>query len=131
MIITKLHIVDWYDDIITSITSLGDDIYIFNCIQKNFVNGEKTYYCVKIDEESFKQIRNIIEKKSLTRNDWNIINLIFEKNNKNENVFLLKTESLLVGSDIIFNKVKSSDIKNIKLPFDASTLYAKPDNDDL
>lgn len=123
MIITKLQIVDWYDDIITSITSLGNEMYIFNCIQKKIVNGEKTYYCVKIDEESFKQIGSIIEKNNLTTNDWNIINLIFKKNNRNENVFLLKTESLFVGSDIIFNKVKSSDIKNIKFPFDISTLY--------
>lgn len=131
MIITKLHILDWYDDIVTSITSLGNETYIFNCIHKNFVNGEKIYYCVKIDEESCKQIGNIIEKKNLTGNDWNIINLIFEKNNKNENVFLLKTESLLVGSDIIFTKAKRSDLKNSKLPFDISTLYTQSDNIDL
>lgn len=130
MIITKLDIIDWYDDIVTSITSFGNNIYIFNCIQKNFVNGEKIYYCVKIDEESFGQIENIINKENLTKNDWNIINLIFEKNNTDENVFLFKTESLLVGSDVIFNKVKTSDIVNFKLPFDISTLYVKPENMD-
>lgn len=90
MTITKLHIIDWYDDIITSITSLGSDIYIFNCIQKNFVDGDKTYYCVKIDEESFKQIEYVINKKKFSSKDWNMINLIFEKNNINENVFYYK-----------------------------------------
>lgn len=126
MIITKLHIIDWYDDIVTSLTSFGNEVYIFNCIQKNFVSGEKVYYCVKIGEESFKQIGNILEKKNLTGGDWNILNLIFEKNNTEENIFLLKTELLLVGSDITFNKVNDSEIINIKLPFDISTLYTKP-----
>lgn len=66
MIITKLHIIDWYDDIITSVISFENERYIFNYIQKNS-NGDKTYYCVKIDEESFKQIGNIIDNKILTR----------------------------------------------------------------
>ncbi|MDR2237996.1 MAG: hypothetical protein LBE92_17885 [Chryseobacterium sp.] len=123
MIITKLHIVDWYDDMITSIISFGKETYIFNCIQKYPVNGEKTYYCVKIDEESFKQIGYIIDKKSLSTTDWNILNSTFEKNNKIDHVFLLKTKSMSVGSDIRLDKVKNSDIINIELPFDISTLY--------
>jgi len=123
MIITQLYILDWYDDIITSVTLFENDIYIFNCIKKDFNNGEKTYYCVKIDEVSSQQIRYVIEKKKLTTSDWNIVNLIFEKNNKNDHVFLLKTKSLLIGSDIIFRKIRNSDIRFIKLPFDISTLY--------
>ncbi|MBP1165454.1 MULTISPECIES: hypothetical protein [unclassified Chryseobacterium] len=123
MIITQLHILDWYDDIITSVTLFENDVYVFNCIQKDFNNGEKTYYCVKIDEISSQQIRDVIEKKKLTTSDWNIINLIFEKNNKNDHVFLLKTESLSIGSDIIFKKIKKTDIRSIKLPFDISTLH--------
>lgn len=126
MIITTLQIVDWYDDIITSIISFDNDKFILNCIQKNFVNGEKIYYCVKIDEESFEQIATMIKKNNLTKKDWNILNLIFEKNNKNENFFLLKTELLKVGSDVIFNKANSSDVINIKFLFDISNLY-KPD----
>jgi hypothetical protein len=126
MIITKLHIIDWYDDIVTSLTSFGNEVYIFNCIQKNFVSGEKVYYCVKIGEGSFKQIESILEKKNLTGGDWNILNLIFKKNNTDENIFLLKTELRLVGSDITFNKVNYSEIININFPFDISTLYTKP-----
>ena len=62
MTITKLYIVDWYDDIITSIISFeNDELYLFNCIQRQFISGKKTYYCVKIDEESSKQIGNMIE----------------------------------------------------------------------
>jgi len=123
MIITKLFIIDWYDGVITSITSLEKDIYIFHCIQLNSADSERTYYCVKIDEKSFKQIEYIMDKKIITRKDWNMINLLFEMNNKYENVFLSKSESLLVGSDITFTKVKSSDIINIKFPFDVSILY--------
>ncbi|SIR54336.1 hypothetical protein SAMN05880573_12631 [Chryseobacterium sp. RU33C] len=123
MIITKLHVIDWYDDIITSIVSFDNDIYIFNCIHKNFINGLKTYYCVKIDDDSFKQIGNIIEKKSLTKIDWNFINMIFKKNNITNNVFLLNIDSLSVGLDIIFSKARSSDIIDIKFPFDISNLY--------
>ncbi|MEJ5051813.1 hypothetical protein WH221_18435 [Chryseobacterium culicis] len=123
MIITQLHILDWYDDIITSVTLFENDVYVFNCIQKDVNNGEKTYYCVKIDEISSQQIRDVIEKKKLTTSDWNVINLIFEKNNKNDHVFLLKAESLFIGSDIIFKKIKKTDIRSIKLPFDISTLH--------
>ncbi|MGE8512461.1 MAG: hypothetical protein ACN6N7_07140 [Chryseobacterium culicis] len=123
MTITKLYIVDWYDDIITSVTLFENDVYIFNCIHKDNNNEEKTYYCVKIDEISSQKIRDIIEKKKLTTDDWNIINVIFEKNNKKDHVFLLKTESLFVGSDIIFRKTKNSDIRSITFPFDISTLY--------
>ncbi|PWN57960.1 hypothetical protein [Chryseobacterium viscerum] len=130
MIITKLHIIDWYDDIITSVISFENERYIFNCIQKNS-NGGKTYYCVKIDEESFKQIGNIIDNKILTRSDWNIINLIFENNNKKDSVFLLNTELLFVGLDIIFSKAGNSDIIDIKFPFDISTLYTCPGIKDL
>jgi hypothetical protein len=114
---------DWYDGIITSITSLEKDIYIFHCIQINFTNDERTYYCVKVDEKLFKQIEYMMDKKFITRKDWDIINLIFEMNNKYKNVFLSKSESLSVGSNIIFTQVKSSDIINIKFPFDVSTLY--------
>jgi hypothetical protein len=123
MVITKLFIIDWYDGVITSITSLEKDIYIFHCIQVNSADSERTYYCVKIDEKSFKQIEYMMDKKFITRKDWNMINLLFEMNNKYENVFLSKSESLLVGSDIIFTKAKSSDIINIKFPFDFSILY--------
>ncbi|WP_426477553.1 hypothetical protein ACP3T3_20430 [Chryseobacterium sp. CBSDS_008] len=123
MIITKLHVIDWYDDIITSIVSFDNNIYIFNCIHKNFINGLKTYYCVKIDDDSSKQIGNIIEKKSLTKIDWNFINMIFKKNNKTNNVFLFNIDSLFVGLDIIFSKARSSDIIDIKFPFDISNLY--------
>lgn len=123
MIITKLFIIDWYDGVITSITSLEKDIYIFHCIQVNSADSERTYYCVKIAEKSFKQIEYITDKKSLTTKDWNMINLIFKMNNKYENVFLSKSKSLLVGSDIIFTKAKSSDIIDIKFPFDVSILY--------
>ena len=123
MVITQLYILDWYDDIITSVTLFENDMYIFNCIRKDVNNGEKTYYCVKIDEISSQKIRDIMEKKKLTTDDWNIINVIFEKNNKNDHVFLLKTESLFIGSDIIFRKTKNSDIRSITFPFDTSTLY--------
>lgn len=131
MTITKLYIVDWYDDIITSIISFeNDELYLFNCIQRQFISGKKTYYCVKIDEESSKQIGNMIEKKIFTKKDYDILNLIFEKNNKNDNVFLLDTESLFVGSDIIFRKTKNSDLRSITFPFDISTLYTDQNNNE-
>jgi hypothetical protein len=34
MTINKLHIIDWYDDIITSIVSFEKDMYLFHCIHK-------------------------------------------------------------------------------------------------
>jgi len=123
MIITQLHILDWYDDIITSVTLFENDIYIFNCIQKDVSNGEKTYYCVKTDEMSSQQIRGVMDKKKLTTSDWDIINLIFEKNNKYGHVYLLKTEQLFIGLDVVFMKTKSSDLRTIQFPFEISTLY--------
>ncbi len=129
MIITKLSIVDWYDDMITSFVSLENDTYIFTCVQKDFTNGEKIYYGVKTDEKSSEQIQNIIEKKTFTKRDWNTINRIFEDNNKSDNVFLLRTPSLSVGLDITLSKVKKSDIRDIMFPVDISTLYTCQDKD--
>ncbi|MBO9693767.1 hypothetical protein [Chryseobacterium sp.] len=123
MTTTELHILDWYDDILTSLVSSEKDTYIFNCIQKNFVSGEKIYYCIKIDEDSCKQIRSIIKKGNFTDKDWNIMSQTFEKNNKNNHVFLSKTKSLAVGSEIVLNKVNSSDIIQLKFPSDISVLY--------
>ncbi|WP_313003299.1 hypothetical protein [Chryseobacterium gleum] len=131
MIIAELHILDWYDDILTSLVSLENDTYIFNCIKKNFVGGEKIYYCVKIDENSCKQIRSIIKKGNFTDKDWNIMSQTFEKNNKNNHVFLSKTKSLAVGSEIVLNKANSSDIIQIKFPLDISVLYTGLDISDL
>ncbi|WP_295222078.1 hypothetical protein [uncultured Chryseobacterium sp.] len=123
MVITKLYIIDWYDDIITAIILFENSIYLCNCIQKDIFNEEKIYYCVKIDEELFKQIAYIMDKKSFTQKDWDKINLIFEKSNKYGNVFLLKIPSLLVGLDITLTEVKHSDIINIEFPFDISILF--------
>lgn len=124
MIISQLLILDWYDDIITSIISFENgELYLLNCIQKHSIIGDKTYYCVKIDAATFKQIENITEKKNFTAGDWDMINLIFEKNNKNDHIFLLKIKSLLVGTDVVLDKAKNLDIIHIKFPFDISTLY--------
>ena len=49
--------------------------------------------------------------------------MIFKKNNITNNVFLLNIDSLSVGLDIIFSKARSSDIIDIKFPFDISNLY--------
>lgn len=87
MIITQLYILDWYNDIIRSVTLFENDMYIFNCIHKDVNNGEKTYYSVKIDEISSQKIRNVMKKKKLTTGDWNSINLIFEKNDIDDHVF--------------------------------------------
>lgn len=76
MIITHIYILDWYDDIITLVTLFENDVYIFNCIQKDVDNGEKIYYCVQIDEMSSQQIRGVLDKKKLTTDDWKIINLV-------------------------------------------------------
>jgi len=119
--INELHIIDYYDDIITSIISINKDRFILNCIKKNFINGVKTYYCVKIDEEYFKQIVSIIDKKSITKKDWNTINVIFKENNKSENIFLLEIESLIVGSTL--KKAGSLDVIDIMFPFNISNLY--------
>ncbi|MFS4474433.1 hypothetical protein [Chryseobacterium sp. T20] len=129
MTIIQLHILDWYDDIITSWISLENDSYIFTCVQKDFTNGEKIYYGVKTDEKSSEQIQNIIEKKTFTKRDWSTINRIFEENNKSDNVFLLRTASLSVGLDITLSKVKKSDIRAIRFPVDISTLYTCQDKD--
>jgi hypothetical protein len=130
VVITQLYILDWYDDIITSVTLFENDMYIFNCIQKDINNGEKTYYCVKIDEISSQKIRDVMEKKKLTAGDWNSINLIFEKNNIDDHVFLLKTESLFIGLDIMLRKTKKLDLRSIKFPFDISTLYTDQNNNE-
>ena len=121
--INELHIIDYYDDIITSIISINKDRFILNCIKKNFINGVKTYYCVKIDEEYFKQIVSIIDKKSITKKDWNTINVIFKENNKSENIFLLEIESLIVGSTVTLKKAGSLDVIDIMFPFNISNLY--------
>lgn len=86
--ITNLHIIDWYDDIITSVVSSEKEVYLFHCIDKNFKTHEKTYYCVKIDEISFLRIESIlVNLKSFKRKEWNVINDIFRSNNKKENAF--------------------------------------------
>lgn len=127
MTIIQLYILDWYDDMITSWISLESDSYIFTCVQKDFTNGEKTYYGVRTDEKSCEKIRDIIGKKTFTKRDWSTIDRIFEENNKSDNVFLLRTVSLSVGLDITLSKVKNSNIRAIKLPVDISTLYTCQD----
>ncbi|WP_415326136.1 hypothetical protein [Chryseobacterium sp. MMS23-Vi53] len=124
MEITKLHIIDWYDDIITAITFLGNEVYIFHCIKINLTNQDKTYYSVKIDDKWFQQIEYVMNKKIFSSKDWKIINSIFEKNNKSENIFLFKTKLLSIGSDITFIKIQSPIIIKLKFPFDISVLYS-------
>lgn len=125
MTITKLHIIDWYDDIITSVVSFEKDVYLFHCIHKNFKTHEKTYYCVKIDEESFRMIELlVISTSTFRRKEWGIINEIFRRNNKKENAFLVKSTSLSMGENIVFHELEASDLlREIKFPFDVSVLY--------
>lgn len=125
MTINKLHIIDWYDDIITSIVSFEKDVYLFHCIHKNFRTHEKTYYCVKIDEESFLRIESIVVNlKTFKKKEWKIINEIFTSNNKKENAFLVKSISLLRGENIVFHELGASDsLIKINFPFDVSVLY--------
>ena len=125
MTITKLHIIDWYDDIVTSVFSFEKEVYLFHCIDKNFKTHEKTYYCVKIDEISFLRIESIlVNLKSFKRKEWNVINDIFRSNNKKENVFLVKSTSLSMSENIVFHELEASDLlRKIKFPFDVSVLY--------
>ncbi|WP_336718415.1 hypothetical protein [Chryseobacterium mucoviscidosis] len=125
MTITKLYIIDWFDNIITSIISFEKDVYLFQCIHKNFKTHEKTYYCVKIDEESFRKMELlVISTSTFGRKEWDIINEIFRRNNKKENVYLVKSISLSTAENIVFHELEVSDsLKIIKFPFDVSVLY--------
>lgn len=79
MIINKLNVVDWYDGIITSIVLFEKNIYLFQCIHKNFKTYEKTYYCLKIEEESFRKMELLVISTSIFgRKEWGIINEISE-----------------------------------------------------
>lgn len=125
MTITNLHIIDWYDDVITSVVSFEKEVYLFHCIDKNFKTHEKTYYCVKIDEISFLRIESIpVNLKTFKRKEWNIINEFFRSNNEKENAFLVKSTSLSMGENIVFHELEASDLlREIKFPFDVSVLY--------
>ncbi|MCQ4142729.1 hypothetical protein [Chryseobacterium sp. EO14] len=102
MTITNLHIIDWYDDIITSVVLFEKEVYLFHCIDNNFKTHEKTYYCVKIDEISFLRIESIpVNLKTFKRKEWNVINEFFRSNNKKENAFLVKSTSLSIGENIV------------------------------
>ncbi len=121
MKIDNLYIIDWYDNVITSIILSDNKKYFLNCININFINNQKTYYCVELDNNSFDKILKIIKKSNLIKNDWNTINLILNKINSLDNIALLKTESLSVGTVIALQE--TNNIINIKLPVDISNFY--------
>ena len=117
----NLYIIDWYDNVITSIILSDNKKYFLNCININFIDNQKTYYCVELDNNSFDKILKIIKKSNLIKNDWNTINLILNKINSLDNIALLKTESLSVGTVIALQE--TNNIINIKLPVDISNFY--------
>ena len=121
MKIDNLYIIDQYDNVITSIILSDNKKYFLNCININFINNQKTYYCVELDNNSFDKILKIIKKSNLIKNDWNTINLILNKINSLDNIALLKTESLSVGTVIALQE--TNNIINIKLPVDISNFY--------
>ena len=121
MKIDNLYIIDWYDNVITSVILSDNKKYFLNCININFINNQKTYYCVELDNNSFDKILKIIKKSNLIKNDWNTINLILNKINSLDNIALLKTESLSVGTVIALQE--TNNIINIKLPVDISSFY--------
>ena len=121
MKIDNLYIIDWYDNVITSIILSDNKKYFLNCININFIDNQKTYYCVELDNNSFDKILKIIKKSNLIKNDWNTINLILNKINSLDNIALLKTESLSVGTVIALQE--TNNLINIKLPVDISSFY--------
>ena len=121
MKIDNLYIIDQYDNVITSIILSDNKKYFLNCININFIDNQKTYYCVELDNNSFDKILKIIKKSNLIKNDWNTINLILNKINSLDNIALLKTESLSVGTVIALQE--TNNIINIKLPVDISNFY--------
>ena len=121
MKIDNLYIIDWYDNVITSVILSDNKKYFLNCININFIDNQKTYYCVELDNNSFDKILKIIKKSNLIKNDWNTINLILNKINSLDNIALLKTESLSVGTVIALQE--TNNIINIKLPVDISNFY--------
>ena len=121
MKIDNLYIIDWYDNVITSVILSDNKKYFLNCININFINNQKTYYCVELDNNSFDKILKIIKKSNLIKNDWKTINLILNKINSLDNIALLKTESLSVGTVLALQE--TNNIINIKLPVDISNFY--------
>ena len=121
MKIDNLYIIDWYDNVITSIILSDNKKYFLNCININFINNQKTYYCVELDNNSFDKILKIIKKSNLIKNDWKTINLIHNKINSLDNIALLKTESLSVGTVLALQE--TNNLINIKLPVDISSFY--------
>ena len=121
MKIDNLYIIDWYDNVITSVILSDNKKYFLNCININFIDNQKTYYCVELDNNSFDKILKIIKKSNLIKNDWKTINLILNKINSLDNIALLKTESLSVGTVIALQE--TNNIINIKLPVDISNFY--------
>ena len=121
MKIDNLYIIDWYDNVITSIILSDNKKYFLNCININFIDNQKTYYCVELDNNSFDKILKIIKKSNLIKNDWNTINLILNKINSLDNIALLKTESLSVGTVLALQE--TNNLINIKLPVDISSFY--------
>ena len=124
MIIEDLQIIDWYDDIITSIIQIDQRYYLSNCIKKNHKENEKTYYNVQIPNSIFKKIKIMITSKEIfTNRDWNYINIIFKKNNVKNNIIVFDTFLLEVGLNVFVNKQDDFEIKDIHFPFDAGLLY--------
>ena len=121
MKIDNLYIIDWYDNVITSVILSDNKKYFLNCININFIDNQKTYYCVELDNNSFDKILKIIKKSNLIKNDWKTINLILNKINSLDNIALLKTESLSVGTVLALQE--TNNIINIKLPVDISNFY--------
>ena len=121
MKIDNLYIIDWYDNVITSVILSDNKKYFLNCININFIDNQKTYYCVELDNNSFDKILKIIKKSNLIKNDWKTITLILNKINSPDNIALLKTESLSVGTVIALQE--TNNIINIKLPVDISNFY--------
>lgn len=125
MILTDLYIIDWYDDIITSIINFENKYYLSNCIYKDFRKNEKIYYNVKITKIIFEKIKSmILVKETFGEKEWDYINLVFLKNNKQNNVLFFKTNNLQVGTTLIMEKNYTPKTNNINFPFDIALIYS-------
>jgi hypothetical protein len=123
MIINEVHIIDWYDGVITSIIKIDEKYYLSNCIYYNKTDNERMYYNINISKYSFLKIKKqLFLLDTFSDLEWDYINKVFKKHNEIDKLLVFKTLNLVEVNQKVF-KCDQNELKKIFFPFDVGLLY--------
>lgn len=123
MIVNEIHIIDWYDGVITSIIKIDEKYYLSNCIYYNKKNNERMYYNINISKYLFFKIKKLVLLiDTFSDLEWDYLNMVFNNNNKIDKLLFFKTLNTLEINQNVF-KCDQNELKKIFFPFDVGLLY--------